>query len=157
MNKLLSICVSLACSALLFACAEEKSDPPTHAEKCLSDKGITEECLIGNWYFNGIEEIVGDLQDNSAGSLELKNNGEYSFSGGAYKIDANGKWTLNGTTLTIDCISGDCDGGGSRSASLTIADSASTLRVRSSGQTAPFSFYNSNSIKNPIEKFTWNE
>jgi hypothetical protein len=112
LNRFLGVCAGAAVLAL--ACSEDKTDPPSHADKC---KKSVAECLDGTWSFQRIEnDGSAEGSKNVSGSLTInfsgENAGDYDFSnntlpeGSGPYFSHTGDWTLDGNIISIRCKNG---------------------------------------------------
>jgi len=159
MNKLFPL-LAFAAFALV-ACSEDKP-APSHSELC-AQKTLTKECLVGRWYLEKVVRGESDSPDPNCNpdpkgrDLRLKANGEFSFEGGKWNIESNGTWKLNetGTSIEIECKSGDCTEGFDRgvNADIKIYGSAE-LRISANGY-ASFSQCKLSGTTKLTEVFGW--
>lgn len=97
--RFLALC---ACASLsLFACSDDKSEP--NRQELCSAKPITRDCLVGDWNFLGVYESssVKSTDCPQPGSLELRANGDYVFTGGVWNQEVIGTWTFDGTSIVV--------------------------------------------------------
>jgi len=98
---------ALCASFSLFACSEEKADPPPPSLAELCKQPITAACLTaGNWTLENVEDTTFPSDCTESGSLELRGDGRFIFTGGYNPIpppqlETSGSWQFTDDNRAI--------------------------------------------------------
>ncbi len=121
MKKQILAMLAISSACILGACSDDPE--PTMTEKC--SKGLSKDCLVGNWSLTSINDInnkdVVLRPYANPGLLEIKGNGEFTYTtstdasspmalnqcGG---IPNYGTWTIDNAAKTVSfkITVGDC-------------------------------------------------
>ncbi len=102
----------------VLACSDDKKEPSR--EDYCKETPKPKECLIGKWRLNEIvnaedcpegtksETLILELTKKDTSCDDFNYDGCYSFHNDA-EVPPEGQWKLDGNTIKINCIIGDCN------------------------------------------------
>lgn len=135
MKKQILAMLAFSSACILGACSDDPE--PTMTEKC--SKGLSKDCLVGTWTLSSISNVESGsiIAPYSTGSLEIKGNGEFTYTipsegkmagEGCGGVENYGTWTIDDAakTVTFKASVGDCLYG---SATLTPTITATDLNL----------------------------
>jgi len=146
------------CAFALFFCFACSEDKPAETREEICAKGVSAECLAGEWDFYQVDNEPSYNSPKTtgvSGTLSLYKDGTYCFSGKVNeKKEHCGNWSLTQDgKIHVGCTSGDLEG--YLNSTVTIGfSSGTTLKIHGSDKRTTFSDYKDEiEFPNPVEIF----